>query len=586
MAQSKWDVNRFFDVFTRRSESERFEALQALNEKVLSSVEMQSLIERLQASLVRDFPSTREKAENDEAIGWTRTWMITVLAQFAQVDSPAGQYVRKVMLAPYAEEPNEWVRYWALAGLIRQMRQSTEPEKLRAVLRQVAREVMAHHDAIYPPEVYASDSELLPVDDWGHFEMMANALLVAFDEGSNHDQALAALEASLTSGDGRAQWAALRALRFVPVDTRNVVDSIIRLFDKPQFDTVIFEAIMALGELPGGTPAARRAAQCLENFVTNTPIFAKWDTMRSRALIGLGKLGEQQSQQVLLEALKSDNPAIVRDAADALGCVLGVERATERIVETVAESDGENIENYADALRWLGKTHKAREQIVDYLRDMIQAEPGMEGRYAQRLLLEVGGRLYVQRDMMQEYTALLQDAQNRIGEQFNETLRGARSGFRVGLLMDVVVFTLGLALIIASAVLVLVNEGKLDNWVYPAAGFGSGVAFLLYSHFVKDPRSQVQNSINHQAQINAVFSAYVRQLNQIDQAFTRRILDSEQLDPKEMAAYSDRVSRIMVNAVTQLHAVSVSARGVAEIVEQQARRETSDSVEEREIETP
>ena len=97
------------------------------------------------------------------------------------------------------------------------------------------------------------------------------------------------------------------------------------------------------------------------------------DSMRTNALVSLGRLRSIFSVPVLVEELTDENPIIVLQAARALQAVLGSCAACRRILE--AATEGTRLpETYAGALRALN-----RADVVDELEAALTAGPTQEG---------------------------------------------------------------------------------------------------------------------------------------------------------------------------------------------------------------
>jgi HEAT repeat protein len=177
------------------------------------------------------------------------------------------------------------------------------------------------------------------------------------------------------------------------------------------------------------------------------------DGMRAAALRSLGAVKEEGSISLLLDQVTDENPEIVRDAARALEEILGTTRATTRIVEATTGADGAySIEDVVLALRWMVE----RDLVVEQLEDLMLAGHTHEQDTAKRLLSEIGGvaafkRLQVQTRAPPQYLEALEQAEERVREQFTSSIEEARGGFRMAIAMDVTVFVIGIVLVAISA---------------------------------------------------------------------------------------------------------------------------------------
>ena len=78
---------------------------------------------------------------------------------------------------------------------------------------------------------------------------------------------------------------------------------------------------------------------------------------------------------------------------------------------------------------------------------------------------------------------------------------------------------------------------------------GMGVLGVVYGVLIANPRKQVRESVDHLMRIKMVFLAYLRRLHQIDQAYTRQLLEEKPMTAEEVQGFSDIVGRILHETV-------------------------------------
>jgi hypothetical protein len=152
---------------------------------------------------------------------------------------------------------------------------------------------------------------------------------------------------------------------------------------------------------------------------------------------------------------------------------------------------------------------------------------------------------------------LAEEAEKKIRDLFESSIKEARKGFRISSTMDVIVFAIGVFLVFASAYVALSRGGTLNVWAgagVTATG-GTGVAGILYSIFISDPRKKVEKSVDHMMKLKIIFLAYLRQLNQIDQYYVRQLLEDEPPNSQEISELSNLVQETMNNALKELRSV-------------------------------
>ena len=166
------------------------------------------------------------------------------------------------------------------------------------------------------------------------------------------------------------------------------------------------------------------------------------------------------------------------------------------------------------------------------------------------LLSELGGavafeKLRARTDAMKQYTDVLEKAEQGVRSLFDRTIREAQNGFQLAVIMDAMVFALGILLLVGSSVYALVKGGDLSSWAGVGVSGGVGVLGVLYGTLVAKPRRQVRESVDHLMRLKIMFLAYLRRLHQADQAYTRRMLDDKLLSIQEVEWFSEVVANIM-----------------------------------------
>jgi HEAT repeat protein len=345
-------------------------------------------------------------------------------------------------------------------------------------------------------------------------------------------------------------WATMRALRVVPL--AGAVTRLCELVERAVYADDTYEAIVALGHVPRASSRAERAAHSLEVFIATVRGYPRFDEMRTRALVSLGQLGVLSSASLMLDEIVDDHPAIVREAARGLVSVLGERTAAARVVEQAIKAGRDQIVKYATALRWMPAV-----SVLDEIEAAMVSGPTEAQVAARALLSEIGGAAALQKLMARarstdQYTQLLQAAEEKVRSMFETSLKEARRGFSIATTMDVLVFLLGVGLILASATLLLRGGGTLDSWTGVGVTGGTGVLGVLYSILVAKPRQQVRETVDHLMYLKIVFLGYLRQLHQVDQAYTRRMLEDEVVALDEVAKFGDMVGATMARAADQL----------------------------------
>jgi HEAT repeat protein len=476
---------------------------------------------RLMSALTSGYVPRPPEAE-DHKHSDTRCWLLSSLGRIAAGDPAAEALVRKHLHHDY--ELYVWGRYWAFEGLI--SGGADDLDQLAAKL------------------VDQDDPKLADLPVRALIPCLANAVLAQRGD----KQALQAVEQKLT-GDSNDQFAILRALRVVPLGEHEpVVARLCDLVDQGGYSDITFEAIVALGRLPRDSRHVGGAAHSLSEFLVEYR-WPMYDSMRAKALIGLGKLGVERTASVLVEELLDDSPVILYEAARALERVLGLPTATARVVEAASRAEPARLTRFADALRSMD-----RDAVVEQLEAEMISGPEDRRAIAQGLLSEIGGqrayqRLKARTDATNRYLEILEHAERKVRRLFQETLEDARRGFQLATVMDLAVFVVGLCFVVFGGYLASASQ---DKWTAFFTGL-AGVAGTTYGVLIAKPRERVRESVDHLMHLKLVFLAYLRQLHQVDQAYTRKILEQGTILATELKEFSALVNTVMVGAVGELN---------------------------------
>jgi hypothetical protein len=449
-----------------------------------------------------------------------------VLGRISKEDSESAAIVRN-HLDP-GHEPKQFVRGWTLASL----------------LTGNASDIVG----------LARTSRQREETNWVYY--LALAILVAKSSDDKEvKEARDKILAGLAKDDLEVRKDAAQAVRIVHIPA--TIEKLAEIVTQGKYADFTHEAIMALSNIPPTSRRVEVAARALTTFIVTQRHSSRRDGMRTKALISLGKLKVESSGPILIEELSDDNPAIVREAAQALEKVLGVRTAASRVVEAASKAGPEHVYQFASALRWMD-----RSAIVEVLEEKMLSGPVGEQEVARMLLSEMGGaaalqKLRAQTTVMEQYRDVLEEAERKIRDLFESSLREARKGFSLATAMDTTVFAVGVGLIIISAVMALGQQGSLDSWVGIGLTGGVGVLGIIYGILIARPRRQVREAVDHLMYLKIIFLGYLRQLHQTDQAFTRRLLEDEALTPEEVRQFSKMVGVVIEDAVEQLSATTL-----------------------------
>jgi len=500
-----------FKLLTAPRLADKYRAIEWLSDES-SKVDRALLSSLILDALKRRFYPGKEDTDDDPSIADTRSWLLNALGRLSSDDDKATQEVARHVNTE--TEPNLWARYWTLEGLI-----------------------VGGNKRAFEIAKKAAES-----DDHALVTMLGLAYLASTDVPGAQDDIKKHLK------NPETQWAVLRALRVVPLQF--TVGQLCELVDRGGYADETYDAIVALGRLTSTSPHVSRVAQTLATAIITMRASPWKDGMRTGAILALGNLKVESSGPLLLEELTDDNPAIVRQAARAMEKILGLGTSVNRVAEAAAKSgNATTVDALARALRWMN-----RDAVAEELEILMGSGSVAQQQIARTLLSEIGGavayeKLRARTAAMKQYGDVLERAEDRVRDLFEKTVREAQRGFHLATWMDVIVFGIGIALILASAANALLATGDLKVW---AGVGGAGVLGVLYSLLISNPRRQVRDAVDHLMKVKIIFLAYLRRLHQTDQAYTRLLLDSEKITAEELKGYSDIIGVIMEATAKQL----------------------------------
>jgi hypothetical protein len=510
---SNQETQRIFNILIYGRSIDRYTALENLV-KPNSGIERGLLRTQIAYAVSHEYASKPNQTTDKDPKAMVRRFLLNALARICDEDKTSSELVRKHL--DFHDEPNRWVRCDVIAGLV----------------------------AVNAPDLKVLAREIKRNDPHPWLIMLATAVLA----GAGDPDAVKEIKTNLCNGDKNST---LRALRIVPLE--DVLDEMIVLANPDQEDSnSAYNAIVALGCIPNTWPHAQKAADALQRYLEfyheNWWLDGPW----AKTLEALGNLRIARTASSIMEEFTSDNPKIIFEAARALEKILGVPIAVARVVEAASHTDRMFLEGYASALRWMN-----RDLVVEKLEEMMASGPVEQQETARILLIELGGlsafqKVQARKMAIAHYTEQLEKAEDQVRDMFKNSIAEAQNGYKLASYMDFSVFILGSILIVVSAILALINQGNLDSWAGSGlVSGGAGVLGVLYA-LIKDPRRRIPEEVDHLMYLKVIFLGYLRQLHQVDQAFTRSLLEDQQLSPTELEKYSRLVERTMQSAVVRI----------------------------------
>ena len=309
----------------------------------------------------------------------------------------------------------------------------------------------------------------------------------------------------------------------------------------------------------------KTVAQLLWKLLNNLRQFrgSCWDELRAKTMYCmhyLNKFIKFIRLDDLQEEIDDINPRVVRQACLTLTKFNGITKATEFICVAASKDRIDADTHYlilSNALKWLAIGKTRNKLVVEALEDQMHRGANLQIQdSARRLLAEMGGYSAIQKlsnreSMKERYAKEIKIAQEKVEKMFQESMHDARIGFLLALIMDSIVFIFGISMLAASGIIAVTTD-SVGVWAGVGISGGSGVAAVIYTLFVGKPREKVKQATNHMMKLKMIFLGYLRELSQMDQTFSRRLLDEDFIKQEEIKFYTDNLHRIMHRALNEL----------------------------------
>jgi HEAT repeat protein len=347
-------------------------------------------------------------------------------------------------------------------------------------------------------------------------------------------------------GDADHKWAVLRALRnrtelepLSPDIERRFIKELIAPALQNDFEwlDVQLQAVQVFGEVQHHLAEAMRHLS--DAFQSSSD-----DTLRRYCIESMSdvaqrmdktELDSSQFAKHMITALE-DESADVRSRAQAtLKKVYKSQGAVDLIANFLVQQE-ELSGHYVEALRHIDEVRAS-----DALRNkLFHLDPDVAKR-ASDALIQLGGEqafrtLFAQkRQVIEQYTEILNDADEKIMAQFNLLMRQARWAFWISMGMHSLVFLVGIS-IFAIALGGMLVDGTEDSLIYVRGflGIAGGTAGVILGIFYKSPVRNIGESVTRLVKVNVAFLGYMRQINQIDATFKQLFLDMSGFNLVEM----------------------------------------------------
>lgn len=201
-------------------------------------------------------------------------------------------------------------------------------------------------------------------------------------------------------------------------------------------------------------------------------------------------------------------------------------------------------------------SNKNKEIITSLDKILQNSDDHDEKNIARVILTEMGGYIAINKiketqSMRDKYMEMTGHAQKQIENMFEKSITEAKNGFKVSLYMNIAVFILGFILIAISGFMAVFRNEE-DEWVGVGVSSGAGTLSMMYSLFFNKPSRKIRKSTNHLMRLKVIFLGYLRELTQLDQTFSKRLLDLDPITMDDLELFINKISKCMKTSLSAL----------------------------------
>lgn len=360
------------------------------------------------------------------------------------------------------------------------------------------------------------------------------------------------------TGNADRKWAVFRALRSVtdldalpPDPERTFLTELVApaLHDDFEWLDVRLQAVQVCGDVQHHLADAMRQLSAAFQSSSSVAILRRYCVDAMREVAQRMDKAERESSQFadcMIVALEDESADVRSRAQAALREIYRSQGAVDLITDFLVQQE-EPSDNFVEALRHIDEA-RASEALRSKL---FHLDPDIVNR-ASDALTQLGGEqafrtLFAQkRQVIDQYTEILNDADEKIMAQFDLLMRQARLAFWISMVMHCLVFLMGIS------IFVIALSGMSGGGDDPTAlirgfiGVAGGTAGVILGLFYKSPVNNIGKSVTRLVKINVAFLGYMRQINQIDATFKQLFLDMSAFSLAEMQETVNQI-RVVVD---------------------------------------
>lgn len=270
--------------------------------------------------------------------------------------------------------------------------------------------------------------------------------------------------------------------------------------------------------------------------------------------------GKKNIDELKDELLNTDL-SIVFEACKTLKSIHDTEGCLKTVIDVIYTQSVKNMsfdEKRIYAISYCFKIISLKvPTLISTLKDIESSYDDYDKKnIIRKLFTEMGGLEAIKKsqqnnDIREKYMEVTSNAQVRVEKMFEKSISDAKSAFKVGLVMNIVVFMVGITLLTMSGVLAVLNDNG-DNWAGVGVSSGTGFLSVVYSLFINKPSRKIRKNTNHLMRIKVIFLGYLRELTQMDQSFSKNLIENEIISQETLEGFVYKIKHSMNNALKAL----------------------------------
>lgn len=263
----------------------------------------------------------------------------------------------------------------------------------------------------------------------------------------------------------------------------------------------------------------------------------------------------------LREELMDSDLSIVFEACKTLKSIHDIDRCLEIIIKVLYTQSEQNIdfeEKKIFAVSYSLKLLSLKDScIINKLQEVEQGYDNYNKKnIVRKLFIEMGGIQAIKKsqmnaDIREKYMTMTCNAQGKVETMFQKSISDAKRAFKISLVMNIIVFMVGIILLMSSGIIAISNDSQ-DKWAGIGVSSGTGFLSLIYSLFINKPSRKIRKNTNHLMRLKVIFLGYLRELTQMDQSFSKSLLDSDIITTNTLESFVSKIKNSMNNALTAL----------------------------------